>query len=322
MLSSQKDSIVSFQNERSFAVSKLPAILLSFTIALLGFSAPVGAQTAEELRLYKKYGITLNPTPQKIKRNKKDQGDSAHSGHRAMKNNDKRLNSDEIQGRAANELTVPSENQSTHPGVSAATVKLQGTNLEDPNVYPTFQVGVSIQQYQPIGTGQVVGLDPYDLAVVGSQPMFGLDLRYLPFESSLGSSAPNLASGFYGNVGYSEHQLSLKSPIGTAIEDATLHTTRVEAGLATRYRFARIPKLSLLPMAGIGWIDSIQSAGNALANHSSSAAYMGLGLQVEYQLLTRWSVFGGYAYRTTLSRHQDIGIQPHNLALGILGSFQ
>jgi len=224
-----------------------------------------------------------------------------------------------LNSRAYEELTVLEKNRAMGIGISTGTVSLSVDQIESPFKNPAFQLGIALQAYQPLGRNQIEGLDSYDSSSLGSQPMGALEFRYMPFQAA-GIAGSDL--GFIASIGYTQHTLDLRTPTGIAVEGARLQTIVTEIEFANRYQLHRAPRWNFLQAAGLGRLDSIQSATSTLANSSSDLTFLAATLQAEYQIVSRWSAIGGYELREKISSSSDLGIQHHNFMLGFLGSFK
>lgn len=225
-----------------------------------------------------------------------------------------------LQEAASTELVIPEKEKSAEVVPTSATVTLKVEPVANPIVYSAFQLGVSVQAIKPVGQGTVEGLEPYDLGALGSKPMASVDFRWMPFEIE---AVPNMNFGAFASVGYSQHKLDLKSPIGQTIDNTRLHTMKTQAGVAANWHLARAPRWSATGLLGGGRMDAIQSSNSSLASRSSTLPFASAALQGEYRLLDRWSLTAGYEYRQPLRNETaEMGMQRHNLLVGFLGSFR
>lgn len=225
-----------------------------------------------------------------------------------------------LQETAASELSISQKEKSTEVLETPATVRLSVAPVKSPIVYSAFQLGVSVQSYQPVGLGRVEGVDPYDLSALGTRPMASVDLRWLPIETSL---LPNTNIGGFVSAGYAQHPVKLRTPTGTEIKNTRLQTLKAEAGFALTRHSGAHPRWGGTLLMGMGRLESIQASDSAFANNSSSLLYGSASLLAEYRWFDQWSLTGGYVNRLRLTRTSDnLDVQRHNFVIGFLGSFR
>ena len=164
-------------------------------------------------------------------------------------------------------------------------------------------------------------LQPYDLSALGTRPMLSLEAQWLPL--NLDSLQPGLQAGVFSSVGYAQHQVNLRSPTGSTLDNTQLHTLKAQLGGEARLRLPGASPWSLQAKAGLGRLNEIQSSSSSIANQSTALTFVSLGLGGEYALLERVSGFAGYEFRAPVqSDDSGASLPRHNLMVGFLGNFE
>lgn len=228
---------------------------------------------------------------------------------------------EEIQLRqvAENELAASAAQNSSAALPTPATVRSKVLPLQEPITYSAVQMGLSAQNFQVTGQGQVEGLEPYDLGALGTQPMFGLDVRWLPL--ALRDRSHILFGGFV-SFGYAQRSLNLRTPTGSALENSKLTSIKSVIGATTEYHLPQSPQWSLAGNLGFGRLDVVQSSSSSFANQSRALNMGVAGVQLQNRIFQRFSVWAGYEYWRPVGATLELSVQQHQAMLGFLGSFR
>lgn len=222
--------------------------------------------------------------------------------------------------QAMKELTLPSEDLTTGVLPTPATVRSRIEEVRSPIRPLAYRLGLSIQPYEPKGQMSVGTLAPYDISVVGTQPMVALEGQWLPFNIT---SIPGLQAGLFASLGYAQHTVNLRSPTGATLEDTVLHSLKAQAGVTGSYQLPKSPRWSAHGNLGVGRLSTIQASTSSYANSSSSSWFASLGLAAERNLIPNLSAYIGYDLRIRLASDGGGSDLPaHNILIGFLGNFE
>lgn len=219
---------------------------------------------------------------------------------------------------AEKELAISWKNQSSDVLPTPATVR---TNIEpvlSPVRYTALQIGVSYQPFAPQGQAIAGGQASQKMTTTSQPGMIALDVRWLPFELA---DFPFVYLGGFGSLGYSRSELSVRSAGGNAYKNTYAHSLKTQFGFATEFHLPRNPRLSLAASCGLGRLELVQASDSAFASGAEKLFFGSAGALAQYRLWGPWTVYGGYEYRRSLQRQVPrIGVEPHNILIGFLGS--
>lgn len=225
-----------------------------------------------------------------------------------------------LRDQANSELQLRPADVSAGVMPTPATVRSRIEPVKSPLRPLAYRLGVSIQPFQPEGRMSVAGSTPYELSVLGTRPMVAIEGQWLPFAFE---RLPGTRVGFYTSIGYAQHTMDLKSPIGTAMENTQVHSMRFQGGLTTSWQLPRDSRWSLHAQAGAGRWNTVQSSTSSYANQSASLTYAALGANVERSFFEGVSGYAGYEYRSVLrSDAEGATIPRNNYVIGLLGNFE
>ena len=222
--------------------------------------------------------------------------------------------------QATTELMIRPEDRSPEVLETAATVRSTVAGVKDPIRRPSFLLGLSVQQYEPIGRAQLQGAASTDLGDPGSKPMIGLDFRWMPLTLE---QAPQFDLGLFASVGYVSHALKIRAPTGVLIEGTNMQTFKTQVGGSIDWHKESDSRLGVRTNLGVGQINASQSSTSSFATGSSAQLFYSAGLFADYMILDHVSVSAGYEHRLPLGTEKAVlGIQQSNLMLGVSGGFQ
>jgi hypothetical protein len=222
--------------------------------------------------------------------------------------------------QATTELMIRPEDRSSGVVETAATVRSTVGEVKDPNRRPSFLLGLSVQQYEPMGRAQLQGAPSTDLGSPGTKPMIGLDFRWMPLTLE---QAPQFDLGVFASVGYVSHPVKLRAPTGVMIEGTNLQTFKMQVGGAIDWHQQSDSRLGLRTNYGFGQFNTSQSSASSFASGSAAQLFASAGAFVDYMVLDHVSVSAGYEYRLPVGpQSPNLGIQASNLLVGVSGGFQ
>lgn len=217
---------------------------------------------------------------------------------------------------AIDEITLPETVFTENSNASAATVVISHDEITSPLQYDGVQLGVFVQNYQPMGSGRLISVGEYDFSALSPQAMFGLQLRTMPWGiKSLG--APQLGLVLTG--GYAQHKPDIQTPSGASLERTRLDSTLVLFGGSAEWQLMnRFRAVSLALDIAAGRMDVSQSSANGIADISDRLWLASFGASARYRFHNTWAWLG-YERRMPIYRGESrLGVQDNTISLGLL----
>lgn len=178
----------------------------------------------------------------------------------------------DYRARALEELRPDAAAYSADPSPRLATVVTQEIRSTDPIYYQGLQFGLTAQSYRPRGTVPLVTLGDRRLDDMPATVLPGLELRYMPWVTSLLGAH---ALGVRAAASYVAQTIALTGTTGKDLGPTKLHTLQISAFLSQEWVWASRPSLSFTFDLGAGHFDLIQ-AGRANLAQASSGLWLAL----------------------------------------------
>ncbi|MGE0631312.1 MAG: hypothetical protein AB7O96_02815 [Pseudobdellovibrionaceae bacterium] len=214
---------------------------------------------------------------------------------------------------ATQELTPKSGDYSTGQRSTPATVVVSSLPVQDPIVYNGLQLGVTFQEYTPLGRGKIIGLPSYRYEYLNAAPMVGLQLRMLSKPLSF-LGGPQV--GPFLSVRYSKHRLPRYAYTNADLGDAELHSLWTTLGVAFQWNIPQYEENSLGFEAMVDRLDAVQASENRLANSSQYLWTSGASVFAKRKLGNFWTSLAYTRQTESFGKKRDISIAEDHFILG------
>jgi hypothetical protein len=202
----------------------------------------------------------------------------------------------DFRAQALSELQPDEKAYSSNPAPVLATVRTQSILAEDPVFYQGVRLGLTLSPYRPEGHMPLVNLGERDLAALPSTWMLGIDLRLLPWTTSvLGRHAWGLrVAGAYAG-----QNVKLTAPTGKDLGATKLHS--FQSSLLLSQQWAMRGNWSWDLDLGVSRFDVIQTGRSSLAE-ASDAIWLAVGRTGPAYRFGRLSMGLDYEHRRPFTR--------------------
>lgn len=221
---------------------------------------------------------------------------------------------------ASEELRLTSKERSTQVLSTPATVRPRVEPIVSPIIQKALQVGVSLSMYRPEGLGRVSNLTPYEYESLGERALPSLEFRWQPYEVP---RIPRLLVGGFGQLGYTVHDVQLRSPVGDALPATKLHTLKVAGGISTTYLLSGDGRWSLGGLLGPGYLTAVQASRSNFTNSSEGLPYFTVSGLGQWRFAQKWTGYLGYEMRNPMRpESEELKLPRDSFVVGLLGSIR